>query len=846
MAQRYPTYDSAGRRTIARTPGIDQAALREEAKGFSNMAAGANKIMNFAFGKLDQKAKVEGAQYGATNPQEAMKQTKGQSTTFDQYAFGAAVKVAGSQIETQARNQMGKALLEWKDSKGDPEELKARLFNINAGFSNAMGSMDAVSAAGINQTLTRLSNSVYLDYTEDWMKEQKASLKTNTMIGIDQRVKGLELMGRQNISPEQFDENLIIEIDELRNYMEGNGSTPTEIGNHIIQAQTLSQRSRVRGAFERAEDKIAFAAAFEKDFNKRENLARGLDEADQKTLLGEMNTKINSINSRNNAAKTELDNQFADLKNVVTDGLDPGDQLLKLKQQATELNHGELYFQIEQLEKNAGIYQRVRQMSVEGAQNYINELQNEQRIDTKTTPEERELLKDLESILSDITSDRADEEAVIGEAENIIDRGFLPGPKLMQKLQDGYERYKDTALGEKFDILLDNLGSLKKGETLNPLELEEFIKETETLLEAGVENQTQIDLIDDLKTMQGKMKTALSNDPLSWAKKTRDDFPNLAIVDGKVDTESANARINWVNGWSAEMAILPKYFTNNEKNTIISGYMAADVNNKIAFLSGLNESFGIHTMDVLEELHGSSKDGQNLAHIGALTLGGNIDIAEDAFLGMELDQESIKLYFPEGGTVKTDMDQMVTEAIFGAQIQGAEMGNISEVTRNAYTQRHIRSRLKEFDADLFQQTLQEAAGARFINGDQYGGIITFDPDTHGTKHQVMIPNNIVAEDFPDLIDSMDELDFFMNTGNKSLHFLDDDGKGKPLKNYERYRDRFHFTSISANEVVISLYPSTGDDPQYFVDENGERLILDLRELQDYMMRKQEVVPGMAQ
>ena len=843
MAQRYPTYDSAGRRTIARTPGIDQAALREEAKGFSNMAAGANKIMNFAFGKMEQKAKIEAVEYGAANPQEAMKQTKDQSTTFDQYAYGAAVKVAGSQIETQARNQMGKTLLEWKDSKGDPEELKARLFNINAGFSNAMGSMDAVSAASLNETLTRLSNSVYLDYTEDWMKDQKASLKTNTLIGIDERIKGLELMGRQNISSEQFDENLMIEIDALRSYMEGNGSTPTEIGSAIIQAQTKSQRARVRGAFDRAEDKIAFAAEFEKDFNKRENLARGLDEADQKTLLGEMNTKINSINSRNNAAKTELDNQFTDLKNVVTDGRDPGDQLLKLKQQVAELNYSELYFQIEQLEKNAGIYQRVRQMSVEGAQDYINELQHEIRIDERVTPEERELLKDLESILSSMESERADEQAVIGEAENIIEKGYLPGPELMKKLQDGYERYKDTALGEKFDILLDNLAVLKEGETLSPAALEEVIQETDRILQVGVENEAQIDLIDDLRAMKGKMESALKTDPLAWAKNTRDDFPSLVITDGKVDKQSANARINWVNGWSSEMSIQPKYFTNNEKDTIISGYMAADVNNKIAFLSGLNESFGIHTMDVLEELHGSSKDGQNLAHIGALTLGGNIDIAEDAFLGMELDQESIKLYFPEGGTVKTDMDQMMTEAMFGAQIQAAEMGNIIEVTRNAYMQRHIKSGLKEFNDDLFQQTLQEAAGARFINGDQYGGIITFDPDTHGTEHQVMIPNNIVAEDFPDLIDSMDEVDFFMNTDGKSLHFLNSNGKGEPLKNYERYRDRFHFTSISANEVVISLYPSTGDDPQYFVDENGERIILDLKELQDYMIRKQEVVPG---
>ena len=92
MAQRYPTYNTENRTSLARPVNIDRADLREAQKSANAMSTGANQIMDFAFGKMEQKAKIQGQEYGATNPQEAMKATKGQDTIFDQYAYGAAVK----------------------------------------------------------------------------------------------------------------------------------------------------------------------------------------------------------------------------------------------------------------------------------------------------------------------------------------------------------------------------------------------------------------------------------------------------------------------------------------------------------------------------------------------------------------------------------------------------------------------------------------------------------------------------------------------------------------------------------------------------------------------------------
>lgn len=51
MAPRYPTYQRSAQlsASIVTPPNIDQAALREQAKGYASMAEGADRVMNFAF-----------------------------------------------------------------------------------------------------------------------------------------------------------------------------------------------------------------------------------------------------------------------------------------------------------------------------------------------------------------------------------------------------------------------------------------------------------------------------------------------------------------------------------------------------------------------------------------------------------------------------------------------------------------------------------------------------------------------------------------------------------------------------------------------------------------------------
>ena len=931
MATRYPTYDSENRKTLAPLQNIDRADLREEVKGANAMAQGASKIMNFAFNKLDKKAKKEGMEYGATNPQEAMKSTKDGSTTFDEYAYGAAVKVASAEIETEARNEMGKALLEWKETKGDPELLKAKLFNINAGFSNAMGDMDAISAAALNQSLTRVSNSAYLNYTEGWMKENKEKLKTANYLALDERFKSVEIMARGHISPQLFDENLLAEIEGTTVMLEAGDHSPKEIASAVLTLTSKAHKARVRSAFLRTEDKAGFINEFEKDFSKREGSARGLGEQESLALLSEMNTKMGTLKTVRNSLLKSLDGEFTGLEKIAVDGLENGPQLADLKNRARESGHSELYMKIEMLEENYETYYRpARLMSPENLTKEINKIQIAQTADNNVTEEEKNLVDNLEKILTDLKSDRSDEEKDINERysdiASVVADGNNPG---FAKLEAMMVEAKDLGYEDMYEDLSKLLSSTKVLQRANQMSQEKLRKEINDIKAVNKQNKNTSkyasDLIRNLESihskkvagrkdedavldeylgiieagyrpneeLQGelndvlirykdtdirdKIKEVIVTRAAAWAKTTREDFPELLYITDKngktiIDPDSAIRRYKWMDSWSAEMGIERSILTNEEKDGMIALYNTVNKDQKMNILIGMEQSFGTRTLDVLEEIHHASDEGSMLAHLGYLGAGNNKEILSDTLSGMELAKVDVEAYFKDKPGALAIITEETNAITSGARFPPHLLGNIAATAKAAYTKRHMDQGLDEFDQTLWERTLQEASGAIYINKEQHGGMVTFEPRDDGKEHQVMIPENIKADEFEDLIDSIDSVDFMMITrkdGNLgALHFIDkktglavpldiaadsddlDDESGEDK--FEKIRERWHFSNIDENNVRISLRASTNYDLNnqegigFYVDSEGKPIVINLRELKIYMDKKNNTPPNFIQ
>ena len=109
----------------------------------------------------------------------------------------------------------------------------------------------------------------------------------------------------------------------------------------------------------------------------------------------------------------------------------------------------------------------------------------------------------------------------------------------------------------------------------------------------------------------------------------------------------------------------------------------------------------------------------------------------------------------------------------------------------------------------------------------------------------MIPNNINANTFDKTI--MERLIpsvFMPNTNGATLHHVNEaTGEVIPFDvstedKWNDLRDRFHLSSIDTDNVYISMYASTNynysenEGIGYFVDKDGEKIILNLRTLAD--------------
>ena len=454
MADRYPRYTPSNI-SLAGPGRIDQASLKESIRSSTALTEGANKIMNFAFKQMEDKAKIEGSGYGAKHSQKVLQQFEGRtpSSVYDQSAFASAIKVAGAKIETEARSNMGQSLLEWKQNKGDPEELKTRLNSIIGGFSNTIGRMDSESGFLLSEKLKRLSNSVYLDYSEDWMKEQEKLLDQDYITGLDERQRGIEVIARQDVTFDQFNENLNAEIASLQEFLQTHNVEPKEIGKEIVILKSLAHRARVRGEFERSDDKAGYLGQFTDDIDKRKSLARGLDEADIKTLQGEMSQIINKKNTELNTKITALDKEIDDVEKTIIRGM-PSEGLAELEKRAIDLGEGanEVLGRITYLKNMQPVYESFANQSLKNMAIMVEDFNTKIREDNDVTGREREVLDNFNKMWSDAQTRINKKESLLSEnltgLSNIILKGKSVGDYLKQLKQDAIDIGSDEVLEE--------------------------------------------------------------------------------------------------------------------------------------------------------------------------------------------------------------------------------------------------------------------------------------------------------------------------------------------------------------------------------------------------------------
>ena len=322
MAPRYPTYQRSAQlsASIVTPPNIDQAALREQAKGYASMAEGADRVMNFAFKEGEKRAKSRGTASGAADPTGTLEQFGGQrpvSNFEQQAAFDAAVGLASVEIETEARVAMQQTMLRYQKDKGNPQDLQQELDDIREGYASAVDDLDPLSAAKLNAKLSAAGQSLFLNYSADDLRVQEKERQAQGVTLYADAKRMADILGRQTGSDDDLATMLAYYTDSAEQL--GQTGTPA-FARGIETIKNDFHIARVRGAFEKSNDKEKFIEEFRDDLDKGTGLARGLFEGDKKTLGNEQLTWMRGdLAAKKRAATEDKARLRADIRDTGSD-----------------------------------------------------------------------------------------------------------------------------------------------------------------------------------------------------------------------------------------------------------------------------------------------------------------------------------------------------------------------------------------------------------------------------------------------------------------------------------------------------------------------------------------------
>lgn len=331
MAERYPTYQRSARlnANIVTPPNVDNAALRQAAKGYQQIGQAADRVVNFALKRGEEQAISRGKAQGALDSSasiEAYKDTGGENS-YERAAYAAAVGISSAQVETKARAEMATALFEWKKNKGDPDELQQRLASIRDGYAEAIGDLDPVTGASLRDKLQGVSNAAFVDYSGDYLKTQNEKLNAGRLSTLDSVREQADVLARAGV--ENFDAQLDVVLGAYAETALASGQAPDALELDIQKLRRGANIARVRGSFDRefADGQGAdFLKRFDDDVGKRKGVARGLNEASIKTLRSEITAKIRGEAASLRNVATQVKGDARALLGVVGNGDTPGEK----------------------------------------------------------------------------------------------------------------------------------------------------------------------------------------------------------------------------------------------------------------------------------------------------------------------------------------------------------------------------------------------------------------------------------------------------------------------------------------------------------------------------------------
>lgn len=201
MAERLKRYRPLGV-SIPTVPTVDYVATgRAQARAMAPIQRGLDSMTNFALKQFEQKALIEGAEYGAENAptKQQLQDAQGdiedlvpgdQTTVFGRAARKAALQSMTTNFEVSAREQMINLQVQAELQDMDTATFTEQSNAIIDGYTSTLQDVSPSAALTFRATMATVGNSALLAHSKDQIKKQQEAEEFAHMSAMDIMVNG--------------------------------------------------------------------------------------------------------------------------------------------------------------------------------------------------------------------------------------------------------------------------------------------------------------------------------------------------------------------------------------------------------------------------------------------------------------------------------------------------------------------------------------------------------------------------------------------------------------------------------------------------------------------------------
>lgn len=174
-----------------RAPRIDFAAQEASARGYAQISANLDRLSGFFFSMAENKAQIEGAEYGATNAPtrkqlmdaknrgEPIDLSGDQATVFGRAARKASMEAVSDELTYLAKRDITNIITQGINNNTTPNAVSESIDSVVAGYASTLDGTDPAMARNYRANLSIYGNAEYEAYSKQWLNGEKTRRKTN-------------------------------------------------------------------------------------------------------------------------------------------------------------------------------------------------------------------------------------------------------------------------------------------------------------------------------------------------------------------------------------------------------------------------------------------------------------------------------------------------------------------------------------------------------------------------------------------------------------------------------------------------------------------------------------------